>query len=255
MDNGPGKWVIGADGTSYPRSRAIDRSGFRVTGNQSVTLHSSADWVLDETYRHTGNDLYIANTASVTIDTTDWTDGTTPRTVTLKGFVNVTSSHATPLVITGCGRVIFDTAAGNGDDKNKVNSVLAVLNGATLEIKDGKTIAGSGTISLAAGTTLSLESTARTFAEPDIIPVTLPETGKATIKIDGTRLGSDQDFVVCSLTDLPEGCNVADHVIMTGTAINGRKCKVKAVEVTENEKTVTKLVANISPTGLILTFK
>ena len=252
MNNGAGEWVIGAGGFTYPSSRNIDRSGFRATGSQSVTLHSSADWTLDESYRHMGRDLYIIDTANVTIDTTDWFDGTTPRTVTLKGFVNVTSSHATPLTVTGCGTVVFDTAAGNGDDTNKVNNVLAVTNGATLKVKAGKTIAGTGTISLAAGTTLALESTDREFTTPDIVPVTLPAEGAATINIDGTPLRSGE-HVLCTLASVPE--NLADHVTVTGEALDGRKYEVKAVEETENETTVTKLVANIQSAGLMLIFR
>ena len=104
-------------------------------------------------------------------------------------------------------------------------------------------------------TTLALQSTADTFTEAEILPVTLPETGAATLKIDGTRLFSGVDYTICSLTDLPEGYVLKDHLNVTGTALGGRKCEVKAVEVTENEKTVTKLVANINPIGLILIFK
>ena len=52
---------------------------------------------------------------------------------------------------------------------------------------------------------------------------------------------------------MPE--NLADHVTVTGTALDGRKYVVKAVEVTENETTVTKLVLNILPGGLIVIFR
>jgi hypothetical protein len=244
MDNGPGKWVIGAGGLTIPYSRTIGQSGFRAKGSQSVVLHSSADWTLAESYRHAGNDLWITDTANVTIDTTDWNDGATPRTVTLNGYVNATSTHETPLTITGCGTVVFDTAAGDGNDTNKVNSVLAVTNGATLKVKDGKTIAGTGTISLAAGTTLALESTSSTFTAPDIIPVTLPMEGTATIKIDGTRLRSGVDFTVCAITDLPEGYNAANHVTVTGEALAGREATIRV----ENNK----LILNIKSDGMML---
>ena len=124
---------------------------------------------------------------------------------------------------------------------------------ATLQINAGKKITGNGTISLAAGTTLALKSTGREFATPDIVPVTLPSEGAATICIDGERLKSGEDFTVCSLTDLPDGYVLKDHLNITGTALNGRKYEVKAVE--ETETTVTKLVANIQSAGLMLIFR
>ena len=123
---------------------------------------------------------------------------------------------------------------------------------ATLQINAGKKITGNGTISLAAGTTLALESTDREFATPDIVPVTLPAEGAATIRIDGTRLCGGE-HVLCTLASVPE--TLADHVAVTGTALDGREYTVKAVEVTEGETTVTKLVANIQSSGLMLIFR
>ena len=124
-----------------------------------------------------------------------------------------------------------------------------------MQINAGKKITGNGTISLAAGTTLALKSTGREFATPDIVPVTLPSEGAATICIDGERLKSGEDFTVCSLTDLPDGYVLKDHLNITGTALDGRKYEVKAVEATENATTVTNLVANIQSAGLMLIFR
>ena len=126
---------------------------------------------------------------------------------------------------------------------------LAVTNSATLQVNAGKKILGEGTISLVAGTTLALASTSSTFATPDIVPVTLPADGTATINIDGDRLRSGE-HVLCTLASVPE--NLANHVTVTGTALGGRKYEVKAVEVTENETTITQLVLNIYPAGLMM---
>lgn len=71
----------------------------------------------------------------------------------------------------------------------------------------------------------------------------------ATINIDGDRLRSGE-HVLCTLASVPE--NLANHVTVTGTALGGRKYEVKAVEVTENETTITQLVLNIYPAGLMM---
>jgi hypothetical protein len=141
-----------------------------------------------------------------------------------------------------------------GYKKTSIGTTLAVTDTATLQIKAGKTITGDGTISLAAGTTLALDSSALgTIGDTEFTPcfpgLALPETGTATLRIDGDRLRSGE-HVLCTLASVPE--NLADHVTVTGTALDGRKYEVKAVEDTVNETTVTKLVANIKSAGLTL---
>lgn len=243
MDNGSGKWVVGAAGLTIPYSRNIDRSGFRVTGSQSAILHSSADWALDESYRHMGNDLLILDTATVTIDTADWNGGSVGHTVTLEGYVNAKGTAASPLSVTGNGKVVLAAVPANGNT-NIVNGALSVAGGATLEIKSGVDVAGTGTISLAAGATLALPANAdRTFTTPYIVPVTLPSDGKATIRIDGRRLEGDVDHVL--LNSVPEGYE--DHLMVAGTAIAERRVSLKAVE--------GKLMLNIEPKGLTVILK
>ena len=155
INGGKGLWVIGSAGTSYPVSRQISHSGFWVRGGQNATLYSSADWTLAETYRHMGNDLRITDTARITLDTTDWNDKTTPRTVTFKGFLYANSSAETPFTVKGCGTLVLDNNVVNGKT-NFINRTFAVRDMATLQIKPGKSIYGSGTVSLATGTTLAL---------------------------------------------------------------------------------------------------
>ncbi len=251
MNNGVGKWVIGANGLTIPYSRQIDKSGFRAFGTQTVKLYSSADWTLDESYRHQGNDLYIADSATVTVDTTDYTDNTVRRTVTFNGYINARGSAGAPLTVSGCGTLVLNSVAAN-NRTNVVAGAIAVTDSATLQINKDVVVGGSGTISLAEGTTLALESTGREFATPEIVPVALPAEGAATIRIDGTRLRTGE-HILCTIASVPE--NLADHVAVTGEAIDGRKCMVKAVEVTVDEATVTKLVATIRSDGLMVIFR
>ena len=218
LDNGLGKWVVGAGGFTVPSSRQIDRSGFRITGNQAVTLYSSADWTLAKSYRNHGNDLYIRDTAAVTIDTTDWNDHTTGRTVTLKGYINAQGTAETPLTVTGCGKVVLDSTTAN-NHTNVVTGAIAVTDGATLQINKDVVIGGTGSIALAAGATLAFPANDdKTISVRDIVPLTLPESGIATLRIDGARLPSGEYTILNSVP-----ANYANLAVdRKGTAIAGR---------------------------------
>ena len=259
--NTAGSWVVGADGFSFPNCRNANYTTF-FAESAAVTLYSADNWTLanSKRYNTTRGDLYVSNASgsSLVIDTSDYVTPATRRTVTLKGRIVAYN----PVTIKGCGTVVVDTTGSNTSVFEDFQhtcltnaATLSVTDTATLQINAGKKITGNGTISLAAGTTLALKSTGREFAAPDIVPVTLPAEGAATICIDGERLKSGEDFTVCSLTDLPDGYVLKDHLNITGTALNGRRYEVKAVEVTENETTVTKLVANIQSAGLMLIFR
>lgn len=240
MDGGPGKWVIGSGGLTNHYSRNIVYSGFRVIG-QDVTLHSVADWTLDESYRHKGRDLAIMDSDSkVTIDTTDWNDRTTPRTVTFKGFVYEYTSGG-ELAVIGCGKVVL--ANEYAAISNTVEGVISVAGDATFQVNCGSIITGSGFISLAEGATLAFPSNDdRTMTMREILPVTLPAEGKAAIRIDGRRLYSG-DHVI--LNSVPEG--YAEHLTVTGNAIAERKTSLKAED--------GKLILSITPKGLTVILK
>ena len=241
MNDGQGKWVVGSGGLSIPYSRAIGHSGFRVIGGQSVTLYPSADWTLAESYRHTGNDLFISDTATVTVDTTDYNDKTTGRTVTFKGYINAQGSAETPLTVSGCGTLVLDSVTAN-NHSNVVTGAIAVTDGATLQINKDVAVGGSGSISLAAGATLSLPANDdRTFTVRDIVPLTLPESGTATLRIDGVRLHTGAHTVMNL-----EGAGKVSNLVATGTALDGRK---GLLEVKDG-----KLVLNVT-SGMVISFK
>ncbi len=81
------------------------------------------------------------------------------------------------------------------------------------------------------------------FTTPDIIPVTLPAEGTATVKIDGEKLEKNVEYVL--LNSVPTG--YADHLTVTGTALDGCKYKLK-------EKNGA-LVLNIKTRGLVIIFR
>jgi hypothetical protein len=252
----------------YKSSRNIWHTGFMM-GQGVTTLYSSSDWSLsssgqNNSTRDLGNyynagSTVIAN-SSLVLDTNNYTNNAVSHTITLNGRLISSATTDPAVTIKGAGTVVVNTSEGVGREgykKTSIGTTLAVTDTATLQIKAGKTITGDGTISLAAGTTLALDSSALgTIGDTEFTPcipgLALPTTGTAAIRIDGARLRSG-DHVLCTLASVPD--DLADHVAVTGTALDGRKYEVKAVEVTEDETTVTNLVANIQSAGLMLIFR
>ena len=253
-NSGTGAWVVGADGFTFNNAEDRWNSCFYAQ-SANVTLYSSADWTLANSGRHSTDrgDLCVYDgSASITIDTSDYDEPENTEkkhTVTLKGRLDAQGN----VTIAGCGTLVVDTTNSNSslselDQNTNIASgkTIAVTDTATLQVNAGKKILGAGTISLSSGTTLALASISRGFATPDIVPVMLPDEGAATIRIDGKRLVSGK-HVLCTLASVPE--NLSSHVIVTGTALDGRRYKVETEEVTENEKTVINLVINIYSDG------
>ncbi|MBQ1475620.1 MAG: hypothetical protein IIZ32_10020, partial [Ruminococcus sp.] len=193
--------------------------------------------------RGTGDNSLILQ-RNVTFCTDD--ESGTGRTITIDAK---TRGQYTPvLTVSGSGTLQVNGTYTNRDPYPPIT----VTDTATLAFGAGASL-GTGAITLGAGTTLTLSSTGNMFT-PIANTLNLPtgENEVATIRIDGTRLRGGE-HVLCTLESVPQ--NVADHVSVTGTALDGRTYTVKTVEVAENETTVTKLVLNITPSGLMLIFK
>ena len=248
-----GQWVIGSNGLHYKSKRQIYHTGFKMA--QGVTtLYSSSDWSLANSGMKNSvqGDLYVPGDSgsSLVIDTSDYDTPATRRTVTLNGRIVAYN----PVTIKGCGTVVVDTSGsytGLPEDFQHTcitnATTLYVTDTATLKINASKKITGNGIISLAAGTTLALDSSAigaigDTEFTPCIPGLALPETGTATLQIDGSRLHSG-DYVI--LNSVPAG--YAGHLTVTGTAIDGRRTALK------NDG--ANLILTIVPSGLVISFR
>ncbi len=252
--NGDGMWVVGENGFRFENSRQANYTTFLVKGDSDspvvATLGSSANWTLRNSGKagSTNGDICIDNNGSLVIDTTDYDDSTVGRIVTLEGRIKAVGGNVT---VAGHGTVVVDTTGSNSglteEDQNTYiasKKTLSVTDTATLQVNAGKKITGNGTISLAAGTTLALPANAdRTFTARDIIPVTLPEEGKATIRIDGEKPLKGGEYFL--FNSVPAG--YADHLTVTGTALNGRKATL--TDDGEN------LILSVPPTGLTVIFR
>ena len=246
-NDGAGAWVVGTNGFEYLNT--ADENQMRYFAqNNPVTLYSSADWTLHGCGRKAAlGELYVYSNSSLTIDTSDYDDPTTPHVVTLEGRIQAYG----PVTIKGCGTVEVNTTGSHSDLAEDVKhtcitngTTLSVTDTATLKINAGRKITGNGTISLAAGTTLALEADNRDedFSTRIAPSVTLPATGAATLRIDGTRLKSG-DHVIATVAS-----GTTDNVTldMTSAALDGRRASVKVEG--------GQLKLNIVPTGLTVIF-
>ena len=261
-NQGSGSWVIGSNGIGFTSGRENACTRFYTQYGGSVMLHSSADWTLANAMKNNANqgDIMMSGNGAITFDTSDYTNRTVRRTITLEGRLyanNVGMSHSA-FIIDGCGTVVVDTADMSdvtGIDEHLKhtcisNSILQVKSGATLQVNAEKKITGvNGRIALDAGATLALVSGGTDDFTTRIEPaVALPTEGVATIRIDGARLktGAHEIAAVASGTI----ANVA--IDGKSAALADRKASLRVVGATENGKVVTKLVLNILPTGLMV---
>ncbi len=242
---GSGSWVVGKNGFQFLNPQGEGQTRFYAQ-NSPVTLYSSANWTLSNTgLSNTSNgDLQVYDSSSLTIDTTDYNDGETPRTVTLNGRIDARGN----VTIKGCGKVVVATTVQPGgsaitDTTIASDKTIAVTDTATLQVNAGKKILGEGTISLGAGTTLALDSGALgTVGDleftPSIPGLVLPATGTATIRIDGARLKSGDH----EIATVASGASVNVALNPDSEALDGRKGTLRVED--------GKLMLNIQPSGL-----
>ena len=249
LDSNPsaGSWIVGEDGFAFNNPEARWNSCFYAQATL-VTLYSYANWTLPNSGMNntTDGDLWVASNtgSSLTIDTTDYDDKTTPHTITLNGRIFAQN----PVTIKGRGTVVVNTTGSNASLPEDLKhtcitngTTLAVADTATLQINAGKKITGNGTISLAAGTTLALEAGSRDedFSIRIAPSVTLPATGTATLRIDGTKLKGGDHTVLSGVA-----ADAAAHITLdpASTALAGRDATLKV----ENGQ----LMLSIVPSGL-----
>jgi autotransporter-associated beta strand protein len=210
--------VLGADGISF---NSTLNNNLNFTGTPTLYASGAA------TTLHAGKDdkqaYTIGNGKTLTVCTTRF-DSTEPSTITIDGKVlgYYRRSYTGGMAVTGNGTLVFNSAS-------TFTGALAVRDTATVKVNAACT-PGTGEITLGAGTTLSLIATGSVFSPiANIVNIPTGEGEIATINLDGRRLMCGEQ-VICTLGELPEGCNVADHVTVTGTALRGRKCTVKVGE-------------------------
>jgi hypothetical protein len=192
--------------------------------------------------------------SAITFDTSDYTNRTVRRTITLEGrlYANSLGMDHSAFIIDGCGTVVVDTADMSdvtGIDEHLKhtcisNSILQVKSGATLQVNAEKKITGAnGRIALDDGATLTLVSNGTDDFTTRIEPaVWLPTEGVATIRIDGVRLCSG-NHVIATVGNEATFANV--ELDGNSAALAGRKASLSVDD--DNN-----LILNIEPNGTMI---
>ncbi len=218
-------WIVGEGGMSIDGAESA-ACFFAVQQNNNVVIHPSADFTIGPAVGRNDNlSIMLYKSAKLVLDTTDYNDGTTPRTITLQGGVGARNNQSPrgTLDVKGCGTVDF-TGLVNGDGADM--AALTVQDTATILVKDTSAM-GSGAMSFAAGTTLKVAQTSATgivelggaltlaanstldfdlaansaTSALKVASLTMPASGKVRVKVSG--VSSRGKYVL--IDNLPAG--------------------------------------------------
>ena len=210
-------WLHGYAGNEsnniYIGEGGINITGFGCVGIENAN-HAQTLWPLNADYAigRGSNENYdfrlVNDNIRLTLQTTD--EGGTARTVTLNGRITTETKTGTTITVAGAGTNVVNSASP------LMTGTYAVADTATLSIAPGAGFP-NGTILLAAGTTLALAPNVDHTLSAPAATIALPETGAATLSIDGSWLKGG-DYILGAFS-LPEGYDVSDHLTVIGTAV------------------------------------
>ena len=135
--------------------------------------------------------------------------------------------------VTGSGSVVanYDVETLTTTVANHVNA-FAVEGSATLVLASGAKLSTSGAIALGDGATLVFRNEGRELALP--APVVLPETGSATLRIDGARLNSGDHTVMSDVAQ-----DAADHLAIDAESEGSTDAKPRSVSKTATSSSMS----------------
>ena len=217
-------WLHGYAG-SEKSDIYIGAGGINISGSGYVGIenenHTQTLWPWDSDYTISGGthakyDLLLRDTGKkivLNLQTKD--EGGVPRTVTLNGRISTNGDSTKTINVLGTGTNVVAIA------QPLMEGTYAVADTATLILK---AYAGfpNGTLSLGAGTTLSLASNIDRTLTPPAATIALPSTGMATIRIDGQQRLTAGNHILGEVTGLQDGVDINNVLTVTGTAVGDR---------------------------------
>jgi hypothetical protein len=241
-------WLHGYAG-SEASDIYIGAGGINISGSGYVGIenenHTQTLWPWDSDYTISGGmnadyDLLLRDTGhKIVLNLQTKDEGGVPRTVTLNGRISTNGDSTKTINVLGTGTNVVAIA------QPLMAGTYAVADTATLILKAGAGFP-NGTLSLGAGTTLSLASNIdRTLTSP-AATIALPSTGMATIRIDGRQRLTAGDHILGEVTGLQDGVDIDSAVTVTGVAVGDRP----ALRV-ENGR----LILNVRPIPFIVIVK
>lgn len=198
-------YYIGAGGLNFSGTAATYCIGFTASGNHETIRPWHSDFTIAN--RSDGNRALVFR-QTVEFCTDD--ESGTGRTITIDA---VTRGNGTPaIIVSGSGTLKVNRPASNDQHPS-----VTVTDTATLEYASGAKL-GDGTVTLGAGTTFAFANSGSTLSLPSTIA--LPESGVATLRINGDHLKSGDHTILASA---PEGSAAHLAIDPNSPALDGRK--------------------------------
>jgi hypothetical protein len=178
-------YYIGSGGMNFSGTAATYCIGFTASGNHETIRPWHSDFTIAN--RSDGNRAVVFR-QTVEFCTDD--ESGAGRTITIDA---VTRGNGTPAVIvSGSGTLKVNRPASNDQHPS-----VTLTDTATLEYAPGATL-GTGAITLGGGTTFAYVNTGSRLSLPSTI--VLPDTGVATLRINGHRFHDGEHVVLASAT-------------------------------------------------------
>ena len=242
------RYVIGEKGIKLDTNTNGAFTRFKVNEADAVFYPSTNYTVHSSERSQATSDVLVEDSGKLIIDTTDYVDKTTPRTVTWTGrLVASKIQDDATVTISGNGTNVIASSMYYGANKStKIENAIAVTDTATLQINAGAsyiisnivvssgatlhipstTVNSSATtviesVELADGAILSLPSASASALTARTLPITLPSDGVAQLRIDGPALDKGTYTV---LTTVPSG--YGQHLSVVGTALGSRPARL-----------------------------
>ena len=207
-------FFIGAGGLQFTDGAA----GQYIIGSDNASNYETVrPWNADFTIAGKGSDTALYMLGNVEFNTDD--ESGAGRTVTIDA--KTITRTKTALTVSGSGALKLNNTVWN-DETNEGHGYMTVTlkDTATFELASGIDFAADS-VTLGGGTTFAFVNAGSTLALP--APISLPASGKATLRIDGEQTLKSGSHVL--LDSVPE--DYAEHLAVTGTAIDLRRTTLK----------------------------
>lgn len=207
------EFYIGKDGLNFSGT-----TGQYIIGRDTTTNYETIrPWNDDFTIAGKGDNIGIFLLGNIEFCTDD--ENGTGRTITMDAKTVVRPNTA--LTVSGSGTLTVNNTYYQ--DISGTLKAITLKDSATLEYATATASLGTGAITLGAGTTFAFKNANAGGALSLPSPIALPETGKATLRIDGAKLQLGEHEILASGAT----ADSVNHLTVTGEALADRRVSLK----------------------------